>query len=168
MNTDQSARQIRDGLLSSGPAVTPTLFALVGLPASGKSSWARQMQKAWPVIKTLSKDHLRLMLDNGQFSIENESFIRHMRLVTINMILNHGYSVIVDDTNLNPSSCGELSRLAEEFPVTYVEVSFTDIPVDECISRDAKRTGSAHVGETVIRRMHNMYLRPLEDINDSK
>jgi hypothetical protein len=35
---------------------------------------------------------------------------------------------------------------------------FTDVSLDECIARDAARTGEDQVGEEAIRAMHRRYL----------
>lgn len=161
-NTDPTSL-IRETLLLLGPQEERTILATVGLPASGKSSWARQMQAKWPSFKILNKDQLRAMLDSGQYSPANEQFIRRVRLDILRTILTDGFSAIVDDTNLNPSARIELIELAAELSAAYVEVPFTDIPFEECVARDSQRTGSACVGVGAIRRMHEMYLRPNEE-----
>lgn len=137
-----------------------------GLPASGKSTWAKEfVTKSGGRYKRINKDDLRVMLDNGKWSKNNESFILSVRDQMIIHALNNGISVIVDDTNFAPKHEKTLRDIAYNFngmkPKTKVEVEikdFTDVSVEECIKRDANRTNS--VGAGVIRQMYNQYLRP--------
>lgn len=64
--------------------------------------------------------------------------------------------MILHDTNLAEKVRTELSELAAAHGATFTLLDFTDVPVAECIRRDATRTGNARVGETVIRRMSNL------------
>lgn len=59
---------------------------LKGLPASGKSTWARQ--KAELGYKRISKDDLRQMVDNSIYSEDREKQIKEIRN---NLIKNFVY-----------------------------------------------------------------------------
>ena len=48
------------------------LIMTKGLPASGKSTWAKQYLDDNPGTKRVNKDDLRAMLDNGKWSKRNE------------------------------------------------------------------------------------------------
>lgn len=124
-----------------------------GLPASGKSTWAReQVTKSNGQIKRVNKDDLRAMIDAGVWNKSNEKEILSIRDTIIYHYLSHGFSVIVDDTNLAPKHEVNLREIAKEFEAEFEAKSFLDVPLSECIRRDLARPES--VGKKVIRRMY--------------
>jgi predicted kinase len=131
------------------------VIILRGLPASGKSTWALDFVKThsskW---KRINKDDLRAMLDNKEWTEKNEKFICKIRDSLILLALKDNYSVIVDDTNFSPMHESRIRQLCKD--KAKVEVKFFDVPVEECIRRDAERPNP--VGEKVIRHMYDMYL----------
>jgi predicted kinase len=136
----------------------PTLFYTVGLPASGKTTKAREMVKANPRLIRCNRDDLRLLLHEGRFSNGNEKAVSEMQNAMIRAALAGGRDVIVDDTNLNPRTVDRLVVIADELNACWQRLDFTDVPLRECIARDAKRERS--VGEDVIRTMWERYLMP--------
>lgn len=135
-----------------------------GLPASGKSSWAEIYVKANPNTKRINKDLLREMLDFSAHSSGKEKQVINARNMLIQSMLAAGFSVIVDDTNLNPIHEEEIRKLTQRFNTehqanVFVEIKdFTDVPVEECIKRDVARAKS--IGPKAIRTMYNEWLRP--------
>lgn len=132
------------------------LIMLRGLPASGKTTWAKQYLQANPTTKRINKDDLRSMLDNSAWSQTNENFIVEARNLLVKRALEENYSVIVDDTNFAPSHERTLREIASQFEFTEFEVKDFEATVDECIARDLKRPVS--VGEKVIRDMYEKYI----------
>lgn len=129
-----------------------------GLPASGKSTWAKNMVSQSPgCYKRVNKDDLREMLDCSHFSKHNESFVLQIRDQIIVCALADHKHVIVDDTNLDPKHADHIRMLVKG--VATVEIKdFTDVPLDVCIERDNKRANG--VGHKVIKRMYDQYLKP--------
>lgn len=133
-----------------------------GLPASGKSTWAKEQVKKGNIVR-VNKDDLRAMLSNGKWSKVNEQIVLKIRDQATIAALNKGYSVIIDDTNLHDKHYKRMLEIAEEYSNCVVEIKeFTDVSLDECIKRDLKREDS--VGEKVIRDMYNMFLAPKIEI----
>lgn len=130
----------------------------IGLPASGKTTWALEYMSKNPNTKRVNKDELRQMVDGGKWSPKNEKIIMGIRNDLIDRYLNLGFDVIVDDTNFNPIHINKFHELAELHDSVVVSEDFTKVPVEECIIRDLKRSNS--VGEKVIRGMYNKYIRP--------
>ncbi len=131
---------------------------LKGLPASGKSTWARKIIDDNPGrYKRISKDDLRAMLDNGKWSKANEKFILSVRDSLILQALKEGHHVLVDDTNLHPKHEQAIRELVKGQAVVEIK-DFTDVPVEECIERDRRR--SNYVGEQTIRKMYRDFLQP--------
>jgi len=131
------------------------LIFLKGLPGSGKSTWALEQVKN-EGYKRVSKDDLRLMVDSGKWSRDNETMIKDTEQTIAMNYLTEGYSVIVDDTNFIYEDFWK--QTAERCKVDF-EVKFFDTPVMECIERDAKR-GDKSVGSKVIMGMYEKYLKP--------
>ena len=142
-----------------------------GLPSSGKTTWTKEQLDKYPSrYKNISKDNLRLMLDNSKWSKANEKYVLQLRDHLLLTSLDLGYSVIVSDTNFHPSHEERIRELVSDYnkglygdaqllihPV-QVEVKFFDVSPEECIKRDLKRPNS--VGAKVIWTMYNKYLKP--------
>ena len=134
----------------------PTLYMTIGLPASGKTSWAKQKLADNPgAYKRVNKDDLRAMIDGGKWSRDNEKFVLSIRNQLVLSALAAGKHVIVDDTNLATKHEQELRDLAKSAMAGFEIVDFRHVTVDECIARDQKR--SNYVGEKVIRSMYKQF-----------
>ena len=137
-----------------------TLYMMKGLPASGKTTAAKQLlaQHGNGNAHRVNKDDLRAMLDDGKWSKENEQFVLSLRDHIVRETLKGGKCVIVDDTNLAPKHEARLRQLAKENGAGFEIIDFTKIPVEVCIERDRKRQN--YVGEKVIRGMYEQFLAP--------
>jgi len=135
-----------------------------GLPASGKSTWARELMEKEPgKYKRVNKDDLRAMLDNGKWSKSNEAFILNLRdHIILTSLFIHRTNVIVDDTNLHPKHIEHIRKLVGESDKNsemVVEVKdFTDVPLGVCVERDSHR--AKPVGAEVILRMWEEFIKP--------
>jgi predicted kinase len=127
-----------------------------GLPASGKTTFARRLQ---PDVVRVNRDDLRRMLHGRRlFTQHAESQVTHAQRASVEALLRVRASVIVDDTNLRAKTVREWAELAARFDASFEVHDFTDVPVDECVRRDADRPEDDRVGEDAIRRMHGRYL----------
>ena len=129
----------------------------VGLPASGKTTWAREYQKENPNTVLINKDELRSMLHSGVHSKGREEFILAVRDFIIKKAVDEGHDVIVHDTNLHSKHKNQIWKVVAD-KATVETRDFTDVSVEECIKRDAGRVGM--VGAKVIKQMYRQYLRP--------
>lgn len=145
----------------------PTLFMTQGLPASGKTTWAKKYQSTLGAGKVtrVNKDDLRAMMDNGQWSKDNEKLVLEVRDSIIIHALRRGRHIIVDDTNLDPKHEKALRELASTERCTFELVSFTQLDgktVEEtyeiCLERNAERCGASRVPDKVIKEMYERYL----------
>lgn len=127
------------------------LRMLSGLPASGKSTVAREyVADGWFRV---NRDELRAQLYPGaSWSGKREDLVRSVERAQVRDLLSHNLSVIIDDTNLMPSHRASWSQLAGECNATF-ETQAVNTPTLECIRRDSLRNGPAHVGESVIWKM---------------
>lgn len=129
------------------------VIILQGCPAAGKSTWAREFvkgKKDWVIV---NRDSIRE--GRGDYWIpEQEKFISELEVFHIRKALEYELNVIIDATNLNPTTLAKWDTIAKEFSAE-VEIKAFDIPLDEAIRRDSERSRS--VGEKVIRDFYNRY-----------
>ncbi|MEV8022145.1 AAA family ATPase [Streptomyces sp. NPDC086554] len=136
----------------------PTLHFTRGLPASGKTTWAR----AWTAENRsgrarVNRDDLRAMLDSGEhIKGVTEKRVMAVRDTAILDLLRRGYDVVCDDTNLPQRVARDLARLADRAGAELQVHDFTHVPLDTCLERDAAREPS--VGEDTIRALHLRFL----------
>jgi predicted kinase len=137
-----------------------TLTITRGLPGSGKTTWARAQRGHVRV----NRDELRRMLHGGPLLTGwAEVQVTIAQRALVQSLLCAGVNVISDDTNLRPRAVRDLAELALACGAEVVIRDFTEVPLDECVARDAQRTGDERVGEDAIRGMYRRYLdgRPL-------
>lgn len=139
----------------------PILYMTKGLPGAGKTTVALRMVST-DGVKRVNKDDLRSMIDNSRWSKSNEQFIISVRNEIVATSLLGGSSIVVDDTNLDPKHETDLRNLANLYKADFQIIDCTDIPVEECVTRDAKRVKP--VGFKVIMDMYNRYLKPASAI----
>lgn len=128
-------------------------IVLIGLPGSGKSTWAKEYIINNPHTKRVNRDTLREMVDfTGPYSKKNEAANRSLRDVCIDHLLLLGHDVISDDTNVYPDKREEMITYVKRVhPHVDLEIVQITTPIEECIRRDAGRPKP--VGEKVIRGM---------------
>jgi predicted kinase len=141
-----------------------TFYVTQGLPASGKSSWARETLDYFRGSDILAirvnRDCLREMLHFNVWNKPNEMVTVATRNLIIGQLMAADVPVIIcDDTNLDPKVLDDLTVLAEQYGYEANIKDFTDVPVWKCIERDFGRTGYARVGPKVILDMYNKYLK---------
>lgn len=144
-----------------------TVIMCKGLPASGKSTWAKASSQQ-AKVQRINKDDLRKMLNNGKYSKAKEKFVLKVRDNFIKEAMSQGNSVIVDDTNLVSYHETVIRKLVEEFnetsKVKYTfEVKFFDVDVVECIRRDNLRASDGRVGIKIVMQMYNDLMRKEDD-----
>lgn len=138
------------------------VIILRGLPASGKSTYARKLLDENPgAYKRLNKDELRVMLDNNHHTTHNEKFIEKVRDLMLVEALLDGKHVIVDDTNLTERPVERIKNVVRKFNADHkqqvqVEIKEMNVSLEECLERDKSR--DKKVGEQVILKMHRQHI----------
>jgi predicted kinase len=128
-----------------------TLTLCKGLPASGKSSWAKEQVALDPETVVVTKDDIRDMLHIKDWNYDKEKEVVRRRDFLIAQALSKGRNTISCDTNLAPKHEAALRQIAKRYKAVFEVKSFLDVPLEECIRRDSLRENS--VGEKVIRDM---------------
>lgn len=137
------------------------ILFLVGIPGSGKSTFAKEFVHQHPNYKRVNKDELRFMIHDEDFKTfdkKKEKFVVSVRDCIIRQALNDGYNVIVDDTNIEEKHYASVLKVAQSVAnvkdcVINVQVKVFDTPRARCLERNAKREGKACVPASVIEKM---------------
>lgn len=142
------------------------IIMLKGLPASGKTSWAKEKVARGGFLR-ISKDDIREQM-LGSWSPRKERDVIKIRNALIKEGVEQGRSIIVDDTNLNPRHEKDIKELAESLGVQFeLNDNFLEVSPVECVKRDASR--EKNVGASVIWDMHEKYLAedPLKKLDQN-
>ena len=129
------------------------LIILKGVPASGKSTFAREYVKGRKDIIIVNRDSIRVMC--GDYWLpEREDYITSAENFMVEKGLEKGYTVMVDATNLNPKTMRKWRAVAEIHGVELETKEFK-ISVEEALKRDNER--ERKVGEKVILEFFEKY-----------
>lgn len=121
-----------------------------GIPASGKSTWAKAQENA--IVVTRDDIRLEYGCIGGGWSKEKEvQFVIPEMNKRIRDGLKEGKTVICADTNIPPKHVARLMGMAKQYDAEYFLKEFFT-PLDICLERDSKREHP--VGEDNIRRYH--------------
>ena len=127
-----------------------------GLPASGKSTWAKQWVLEDPEHRVrINQDDIRLML--GKYWVPSrEKLVQEIQFDAIVEALSREFDVVIDNTNLNNKVLDQFNHLIRTFEDYEIEYKdFFDTPLSVCIERDKNR--DLQVTEKVIRSFYNNY-----------
>ncbi|MEV6330080.1 AAA family ATPase [Streptomyces sp. NPDC051909] len=135
----------------------PVVHVMTGLPASGKTTAARALQeRSEGRMRRVNLDDLRGMLDlpggttgGDRRSRTHEQTVLGIQDAAIRAAVDDGFDVVVDNTHLTPHIPRRLKAALTGRDATFVVHDFTDVPVEECVRRDAAR--ERPVGEEIIR-----------------
>ena len=109
---------------------------IVGLPSSGKTSFAKYYQSIRHNFIRISRDDLIRLFDytyHPEMLGQYNDFYYH----NINYALKEGYSVIVDDTNLTAAQRAVLISIANRFNANVVVYQMAVTP-QQCLSYSDK------------------------------
>jgi predicted kinase len=133
-----------------------TIHILKGLPGCGKTTLAKQLMQAEKKIVRVNKDDLRTMIQFGGYNSTTERVVVQAEYDLVDLWISKGFSVIVDDTNLNPVHPQKYEEIAKKYPWATVKYhDMLSIPIETCIANDLKRkgTGGHYVGRDNIINM---------------
>lgn len=124
---------------------------LVGVPGSGKSTWALDFVKNNPGWVRVNRDAFREMIKGSKIDFTAEKAVTEMQDAAILAALKAKKNVIVDNTHCKLSYLNHIIFLVQYY--ADVEVKFFETEESECIRRDSLR--EQPVGEHVIKKMSN-------------
>jgi predicted kinase len=144
---------------------TQVVTILQGIPASGKSTWAKKEAfKSPKTIVIVNRDSIRDSL--GKYWVpERESLVTKIENAYIISAIDSGYDVIIDATNFNPTFLRNLIKLIQnrrDFLNINLDINIKrfDISLNKAIWRDNMRglKGGRKVGKKVIKSFYDRYI----------
>lgn len=138
------------------------ILILIGIPASGKSTWAKEYVRKHENWVRVNRDMFRLMLKDAQMCEPKiEDMITTLTHSTIETALMRKQNVIIDNTNLKQKY---LDEIIDKFKYSAnIEYQLFDISLSKAIERDNAR--EAKVGEGVIKKMYGDYKALIEGMD---
>ena len=142
----------------------PTLYILIGIPGSGKSTFAKRFQNEYDT-SWISRDKIRfdtIKEDEEYFSHESEVFQKFIDNIIFG--LRNSLNVIADATHINMSSRRKLTyAIDKEFNNYKIVYVIFDTSFDICLARNNAREGRACVPEQVMKNMYKDFRIPRDD-----
>ena len=137
----------------------PTLILLVGIPGSGKTTYAEKYIEKNPGTVHLSSDKIcKELWGDEAIQGDNNEVFSLMQSRAINA-LNFGDNVIYDATNITRKDRSYIIALCPKF--VKIECHIIWAPIETCIKRDATRKRT--VGKEVIDKMLKRFQAPYYD-----
>lgn len=133
------------------------IYLLIGLPGSGKSTWAKKRCARNTKAAYISRDEIRFsLLKDGEdyFAKEKEAFKLFISKIKKAMSNKNYKEVYIDATHLNERSRQKVLDKLNLSNWNICLVNFTT-PIEICIERNSHRTGRSFVPEDVIKNMKN-------------
>ena len=137
----------------------PSLILLVGIPGSGKTTYAEKYIKENPNAVHLSSDKIRAELWGNEATQGDNNEVFSLMQSRAIYALNNGQSVVYDATNVTRKDRSYIITLCPKF--AKIECYIIWAPIETCIERDAARERT--VGKEVIDRMLKRFQAPYYD-----
>lgn len=133
----------------------------VGIPASGKSTWAKEFVKNNKSCIRINRDDIRQSTKGSPIlSSKGEEFVTMVQTSMIDSALMSGYDIIIDNTNVKKEYIDSILEYVKYKADVEFEIFF--ISKKDAIERDSKRLEC--VGPQVINRMYQSFVDLIENL----
>ena len=120
------------------------IIMLQGVPASGKSTWAKEFvsdKNDWVIV---NRDMIRE--GTGKYWVPSrENYISKLEEFSIHSAIENNLNVVIDATNLNPKTINKWTRLASELNVDFETKEFR-VSFNDAYWRDTNRDRKVGLG----------------------
>ena len=137
----------------------PSLILLVGIPGSGKTTYAEKYIEENHNTVHLSSDKIRAELWGNEATQGDNNEVFSLMQSRAVEALNNGQNVVYDATNVTRKDRSYIIGICPKFAKTECHIIWA--PIETCIERDAARERT--VGKEVIDRMFKRFQAPFVD-----
>lgn len=150
------------------------LKMMVGIPGSGKSTWAiaekERLQNEGKMVAYISRDEIRFSLveDNEDyFSREKEVFNKFIQVTQAALNSLDKDVVIIDATHISPASRRKVLNRLNSLSDICLTLEVMDVPTSICLERNASREGRAKVPDFAILNMAENFEVPHDEFKNN-
>lgn len=105
----------------------PDLYVMVALPRAGKSTYIKNNLQG---LVQVSADQLRLLISGRRFSKKDEPKVWWVRNIMLEILMQQGMDIVVDQTNINRERRRPLLELAKKYDYRTIAVEIkTDLKI---------------------------------------
>lgn len=127
-----------------------TLYMLIGIPCSGKSTYAKELSLKDPRALIISTDEIRKEITGKYaFSSDTNEIVFDIAKETLRNSLMQRNTVIFDATNTNKKYRKSILDIAKKMQVKVIGIVFKT-PIMECLKRNSLRSLERRVPEDII------------------
>ena len=135
------------------------LIILVGLPASGKTTFAFKLKEKLELnfpnkVKIIDPDIIRDKTFPNGFDFKKEPKIREKNIQSVRKHLIKGYIVISDDLNYYSSMRHDLKLIADSLNIKFY-IIYISTPLKLCLERNVER--GKPIPNKVIKNIYNKF-----------
>jgi predicted kinase len=139
----------------------PTLYLMVGLPASGKTTYAKK--ELSDAIRVCYDDLVEML--TGEWDVKHTGLYHALEQAIIQTALFRGYDVVVDRTNVTRKVRQRFAAIAYNADAEMEAVIVT-VSLKTALERNKNR--ERVVPEEAIKKLHQEWEEPTEDEGFSK
>lgn len=130
------------------------MLILQGVPASGKTTWAREFtkkKKNWVIV---SRDALKEVA-GGCIGVNQTAYVNQLMKFSIMSAFERNLNVVVDEMNLDKKELGLLGDIASDYNAE-IDYKFFRISLPDALERNANRTDK-HISADKIKELYREY-----------
>lgn len=152
------------------------VYIPIGLPGCGKTTYGKKLIEEDDNIVMMDRDSFRFMFRQRYlFDTKYEPIINKMESAGVQIILNNGFNVYIDNTHFRKYQRERTLSYIQEIRDIHsidIEIIFIqfDVPLDICIERRLTNTRGYDKDHwrSVINGMYKDYEKPEEDEGQDK
>lgn len=132
---------------------TNELYLLVGIPCSGKSTYANKCHRNSNTIIISSDDIRKELTGSYEFSKQTNNLIFDIAKERTRVALSNGFNVVFDATNIIKKYRNDFVKISKNCGCKINAIVF-DTLLSECLKRNIKRNSERKISEDILVMMY--------------